>query len=367
MPVFMRTLAVLVFISSSALVLAQSAKDKATALLSTAVAEEKLVGLSAAVSRGGTLVWEGWAGFADLENEVPASPGMVSRIASISKPMTAVAVMQLVEQGKMQLDARLQTYLPEFPQKEWPVLVRQLLNHTSGFPHYFKPGQSNSMVHYRSLAEAVADFQAEPLRFEPGTHFLYTTHGYTLLGAALEAASGEDYGGYMKAHVWGPAGMEQTRLEVAGELVAHRARGYTRLPGGRGFRNAPYTDLSIKYPGGGIISNVGDLLRFGHAFLDNKLVCAATREQMTTPLPLKDGTEMRYAYGWQRGKDAQLGTVIWHNGNQAGASSQLSLYPDAHIAVALLSNLEDVNPVLEKLAKELAAQFAALEDAPGTE
>jgi len=148
------------------------------------MARERIPGLSIAVATDNQLRWERGYGFADLENFVPATAATVYRLASVSKPITAVAVMQLAERGALDLDAPIQRYVPSFPSKRYPVTARQLLSHLAGVRHY-KGDELESTRPYPSLTAALAMFKDDSLEHPPGARMTYTTHGYTLLGAAV--------------------------------------------------------------------------------------------------------------------------------------------------------------------------------------
>jgi CubicO group peptidase (beta-lactamase class C family) len=171
-------------------------------------------------------VWVKGYGFADLENRVPAKAESAYRLASVSKSLTAVAIMQLVEKKKIDLDAEVQTYVSYFPKKQWPVTVRQVLGHIGGISHYKNPEKELHIKEHRSTREALAIFQDFDLVAEPGTRYNYSSYGYNLLAAIVEAASGMSFGDYMKQHVWGPAGMTDTRLDDPVEVIPNRVRGY---------------------------------------------------------------------------------------------------------------------------------------------
>ncbi len=315
--------------------------EDADAYLQSMVQQHDLAGLSAAVSVDNEIVWAGGAGFADLENQVPARANMVHRIASISKPQTAIAVMQLVEQGKVDLSDPLQKHIPEWPENEkgWTLRVENVLSHTSGIRHY-KPNESGTMKHYPTLLSILDEFKDNRPAFEPGTEFKYTTYGYATLGVIIENVSGQSFEAYLREHVWEPANMMQTRLEWPGDIVPHRARGYSRDENGA-IRNARYTDLSVKFPGGGILSTVEDLLRFVNAFDAGKLVKPETREKMLTPYTLADGKQTNYGFGWGLGTDPTLGRFYTHSGGQVGTSTFLIVFPDKRIAAAVFSNLDN--------------------------
>ena len=172
-------------------------------------------GLSAAVALDGELIWSGASGLADIENGVPATAVSVYRIASISKPVAAAAVMQLVAQGALDLDAPIQEYFPAFPEKEHPVTVRHLLTHTSGIRHY-NPGEMDMKDHFDTVEAGIDIFKDDPLLFEPGTEYSYSTYAYNMLAGAVESVSGLSFDDYLRQNIWGPAGMDATYLEHQG-------------------------------------------------------------------------------------------------------------------------------------------------------
>src|SRR5439155_19056924 len=153
--------------------------DAVERAISSEMSRQTIPGLSAAIAASGKIAWGGGFGMSDLENFVPAKASTVYRLGSISKPITAVAAMQLVERGKLDLDAAIQIYVPSFPKKPWPITVRQLLGHLSGIRHY-RGNEIESTRHYASLVEGLAIFKDDPLLFEPGTKYSYTTYGYSL-------------------------------------------------------------------------------------------------------------------------------------------------------------------------------------------
>lgn len=317
------------------------------------MAEQKIPGLTVAVCVNGSLRWSAGYGFSDVENRVPARPETVYRWASVSKPVTAVAVMQLVERGEIDLDAPIQTYVPTFPGKTWPVTVRQLMSHLGGVRHY-RSGERASTRRYAHFRDAFPTFQYEPLVCEPGTRYVYSTYGYNLLGAAVEGASGLGYTDYVRAHVFRPAGMDSTREADLEALIPHRTRGYVKTHGG-GWRNARPVDFSNRTPGGGLCGTAEDAARFGAAVLSGRLVRPATFAAMATRQKTRDGRRIDYGLGWGIGRHDGRAEVS-HAGHSEGTSTLLYLVPERRLSVALMSNLEGAH--LVDLAREIAAAAA---------
>ncbi len=312
--------------------------DHVDRLAAAAQAQIGAPGLSAAVARGDRIVWADGYGLADVENAVPARPETVYRIASISKPIAATAVLQLVAAGDVSLEDSIRDYVPSFPEKEaGTVTVRHILTHTSGIRHY-KPGEILNMVNFDSLDDAISIFKDDPLKFTPGEKFLYSSYAYNLLAGVVEKASGQPFGEYLGRHVWGPAGMRSTFLEEQGPIVSGRARGYVRNL--RSYlQNAPYVDLSIKWAGGGMISTVQDLCRFDIALRRGDLLSEETLREMYEPGTLDNGERTGYGLGWRIETDEEGRTWIYHSGGTTGGGSFLLRCPEEQVAVAMIVNL----------------------------
>src|SRR5271168_2247687 len=198
--------------------LSEEKRARISEAVSRFMAANSVPGIGAAVVLDGVPVWSSGYGMADLENFVPATSATLFRLASISKPITATAVLQLVERGKLDLDAPVQKYCAAFPQKEAPITTRELLGHLGGIRHY-KPDpkedlEGGNTKHFDSGIEAgLKFFENDPLVAQPGTHFHYSTQGYTLVGCAIEGASGEKYVAFLHDHVLVPSGMVRTQAD----------------------------------------------------------------------------------------------------------------------------------------------------------
>ena len=334
--------------------------------ISTLMSDRRIPGLSIAVVVENQLRWASGYGMADVENAVPARSSTVYRIASVTKPVSAVAAMQLVERGKLDLDAAIQKYVPTFPEKSGPITARLLLGHLSGIRNYLRTdfaGQHENARYYGRLTDALDIFQNDPLDVEPGTRFGYTTFGYALLGVAIEGASGRTYADYMQENVFAPAHMFQTRMDSVYDIIPNRARGYTRLGIDESFtgkfptgevRNSDFMDSSYKLPGGGLVSSVEDMAAFAIAVQSGVLVSPESFALMTTRQRTKSGEETPYGLGWYLGMEGRPG-VVWHGGVQKGVTSTLVLLPRERFAVVILTNLEGGGMLgLERLASRVA-------------
>jgi CubicO group peptidase (beta-lactamase class C family) len=314
-------------------------------------------GLSVAVADDFSLVFSEGFGMADLEHSVPATRETVYRLASISKPITAVAALQLMDRGRLDLDAPVRKYVPDFPEKKWPVTIRHLLTHTSGIRHYGSPAEVGSTRHFSDMLEPLKVFQADPLLFEPGTRFSYTTYGYNLLGAAVEKAAGVRFMEYLNEHVFGPAKMDTARADDAYEIVPHRARGYRMAPQHR-VVNCNLADTSNKIPGGGMLATAEDLVRFAVAVQRGALLKPETVKVMFTPYHLPGGRKSTYALGWTVVERAGR-TWVSHSGGQQGTSTLLTTVPERGLSIAVTANLEgaDVSRITDAIAAILLQEF----------
>jgi len=331
---------------------------------SSFMAANSVPGISVAVVQDGELLWSQGFGMADLENFVPATSSTLFRLGSISKPITATAIMQLSERGKLDLDAEVQKYCPAFPKKEWPITPRELLGHLGGIRHYNPDGKGDipedSAKHFPSMQESLQIFAGDPLVAKPGTKFHYSTYGYTILGCVLEGAASEKYMGFVKENVFEPAGMEETQVDNFFAVVPHRSRWYHEDKAGV-VQNAGVLDSSYKIPGGGMISSADDMARFEVAIMANKLLRPATREAMWTPQKATDGSQNGYALGWGTEKKYGL-ALVEHTGSQQGTSTSIILVPERRGGVVVLINMDGVDAAA--LSTEILKIALDLKDRP---
>ncbi len=283
---------------------------------------------------------------ADVENSVPATTFTLYRLASVSKPLTATAAMQLWERGKLNFDALVQNYCPAFPQKEWPITTRELLGHLGGIRHYHSDSQDDpetgNTKHFDDpIAAGLKFFANDPLVAKPGTKFNYSTQGFTLVGCAIEGASGEKYVEYVRKNIFFPAGMPRTVQDDLIAIIPSRTRFYHKDESGR-VVNANLLDSSYKVPGGGWLSSADEMARFEVAILSDRLIRPATRDMMWTPQKLTDGSQTGYALGWSTGKETGVADV-GHLGGQQGTSTLITIAPEQRAGIVLLVNMDNVD------------------------
>ncbi|HYS22749.1 MAG TPA: serine hydrolase domain-containing protein [Candidatus Eisenbacteria bacterium] len=330
--------------------------------VSSFMSANSVPGIGVAVVLEGEPAWSAGFGMSDLEDSAPATSSTLFRLGSISKPITAVAVLQLWERGKLDLDAPVQKYCPAFPQKEWPITTRELLGHLGGIRHYNPDGKGDipeeSARHFASMEESLQIFAADPLVAKPGTKFNYSTYGYTLLGCVLEGATSQKYVDFVRENVFKPARMEHTQADDFFAVIPHRARWYHKDKAGV-VRNAGVLDSSYKIPGGGLISSADDMAQFEAAILADKLLKRTTRDLMWTILKPTEGKPSHYALGWFVAEKFGLRTA-GHTGGQQGTDTAFLIAPDRRAGVVVLANMDNVNTNL--LADEVLKIALDLKD-----
>jgi serine beta-lactamase-like protein LACTB, mitochondrial len=313
-------------------------------------------GFAVAVAVNGKLVWTQGYGYADLEQNVQVTPGTRMRIGSVSKPLTATAVALLRQQGKLDIDAPVQRYVPGFPDKGAVITTREIGGHVAGIRHY-KEKEFETCAHYNNVVDALDIFKNDPLVAPPGTKFSYSSYGFNLISAVVQKASGEDFLTYMHDKVFVPLGMNETVADEEDTLVRNRARFYDYQNDGT-YRNAALTDNSYKWAGGGFLSTPRDLVKFGSALLHPGLLNQESLALLFTPQHTTDGKPTPYGFGWFIHDKPGETRVYEHSGGATGGSAKLMLYPEQGVVFAWTMNttgfdsspLEEIGKVFVKSA-----------------
>lgn len=305
------------------------------------------------VAENGKIIYKGAYGQANMEWNIPNTPDTRFRLGSITKQFTATAILQLVEQGKIKLDAKLSDYLPDYRKDTGEkVTIHQLLTHTSGIPSYTsQPGffQNVSRNPYK-VDEFVKKYASGDLEFEPGSKFTYNNSGYFLLGAIIERVTGKPYEQVLKQNIFDPLGMKNTGYDHHDTLISKRASGYSKTPDG--YTNAAYLDMSIPYAAGSLYSTVEDLYLWDQALYTDKVLSAQSKALMYKPF-LEN-----YAYGWavtnaSFKQNNQPVHLISHDGGINGFSTTIMRFPNEKNLIVMLDNSgsEYVNRLGESIGK----------------
>jgi serine beta-lactamase-like protein LACTB, mitochondrial len=313
-------------------------------VVSAFITANNVPGVSVAIVRNGQPIWSAGFGTSDLEDSAPATSSTLYRLGSISKSITAVAILQLYERGKLDLDAPVQKYCSAFPQKDSPITSRQLLAHLGGIRHYNDDGKGDvpqdSARHFATMEDSLQLFSSDPLLSKPGTQFHYSTYGYTVLGCVLEGAASEKYADFVRENVFRPAAMDHTQADDFFAVIPHRTRWYHKDKSGA-VQNAGVLDSSYKIPGGGLISSADDMANFEAALLADKLLKRSTRDLMWTVAQPTDGKPSHYALGWFITDKFGVHTA-GHSGGQQGTDTDFVIAPDRGLAVVVLANMDNV-------------------------
>ncbi len=326
------------------------------ALVREKIEEEGIPGFSIGIARDGEILWTRGYGLSDLENNVPATPGTVYRTASIGKVLTATAAMKLVEEEKIDLDKPIETYCPQFPEKEWVITTRHLLAHQSGIRHYGGPNddaENYNLTPYPDIIEPLDQFKNDPLVHPPGDKRTYSTFGFNTLGCVIQGASGKPFLEAMQDLVFDPAGMTHTRGDDPRAIIKNRASGYVREDGV--LKNSRYADMSSKMPAGGYVTTVGDLLNFSNALYEGKILKPETIDAMFTNQRLNDGTVTETGLGWGISPPDDLFYGLkeaFHGGGTPTVSGFLYVLPEKDFfTVVFFSNLESIPGRFDLAAK----------------
>ncbi|MCL7960438.1 MAG: beta-lactamase family protein [marine benthic group bacterium] len=307
------------------------------ALIVEIMEEAGIPGASVAVGIGGQIVWAEGFGWADVELGVPVTTLTRFRVGSVSKPITAAGLGLLVERGQIDLDAPVQTYVPDFPEKRWPITTRQLGGHTAGIRHY-RGAEMMSARRYPTVESGLEIFADDSLLFEPGTEFSYSSYGWNLLSAVMEGASGEDFLTFMRDEVFEPLGLRHTVADHTDSIVTFRTSFYEKRGDGAVI-NAPYVDNSYKWAGGGFLSTPEDLVRFGQQHLGPGFLEAETLTELQAPQTLRNGESTGYGIGWSSGEQDDGDRTYAHAGGSVGGATLLLLVPEHDLVVAGVVNI----------------------------
>ncbi|MGH1362167.1 MAG: serine hydrolase domain-containing protein [Calditrichia bacterium] len=313
-----------------------------------------LPAVSVSVGLNGEVLWARATGFSDLAESIPVSINTKFRIGSVSKSVTSLALGKLYESGDLDLDAPIQTYVPYFPGKAFPITARQLASHTAGIRHYsafslhsFPPHETFNNRRYNSVRESLTLFENDDLLFEPGSQFNYSTYGYTLLSAAIEGASGQDFLTFMQEMVFDDLSMLNTAPERNVKQLPNTATFYIPMMGR--YHEMFGVSLSCKWGGGGYLSTSTDLVKMVNALLTHNYLDSATVSLLFTPQKLSSGemNPQNYSMGWRNATvtysefngEPESFPVAHHGGQSGGSSAFLLIFPKQKLVVAMMTNI----------------------------
>lgn len=296
----------------------------------------KIPGIDIAVGIKGEIVWSEGFGFADLEHEAPIIPGKTRfRIGSVSKPITAAGLGILIDRGSLDISKPVQDYVSYFPEKKYPLTVKQVAGHIGGIRHY-RNQEFLMSEHYSTIESGIEIFRKDTLLFEPGTDYSYSSYGYNLVSAVLEGASGEDFLDFMQQEVFDVLNMQLTVADQNDSIIVHRTSFYA-IDQNEIVKNAPYVDNSYKWAGGGFLSTTTDLVKFGTAHMAAGFLTDATLTEFTTSQALNNGESTGYGVGWSVNGEGEI-PGYGHGGGSVGGITSFKVYPEHGMVIVILSN-----------------------------
>ena len=298
--------------------------------------KERLFSGSVLIARNGKVLVRKGYGEADREKHLANTAQTKFRIGSLTKQFTAMAILILQTQGKLNVHDRICTYLSECPNPWQKITLHQLLIHTSGIPDFIRfPDFQTTQGLLSSPTQTIARFKEKPLDFQPDEKFSYSNSGYVVLGAIIERASGETYEAFLRDNIFVPLQMVNSGYDHNNNHLAVGYRDQTIVP-------ADFIDMSIPYAAGGLYSTVEDFYRWDQALYTDKLIPKNLRDKMFTPFAMPKKGGLGYGYGWGIGKEGTH-PIVSHEGEINGFHSVIARYPNDKIVIIILGNRQDMN------------------------
>lgn len=340
------------FFLASAACCAQSLQDTLLTRKIDELIKQKLTSVAPGcvilIAKKGQIIYKNAFGLANLQAKIPMQNDMIFRIGSITKQYTAIAILQLVEQGKLSLQDTIQKYVKEFPTKRYPVTIENLLTQTSGIPNYLTiqnhdPAKNRDQY---TPAQGVDYFKDEPLNFKPGSKFEYSNSNFYLLGYIIEQVTGQTYESYIKKYLFEPAGLRHTYYIHKETNIVNMTSGYSQH-GGKNWEPAELQDPTLMYAAGGIMANAEDLFKWHQALYAEKLISSKFLQQAYTPYQFPDSSLSEYGYGWFI-KNLNGSKTVEHSGSTDGYQTDEIYLPEQDVFVAALFNgfKEDMNFII---------------------
>ncbi|HXX99828.1 MAG TPA: serine hydrolase domain-containing protein [Candidatus Limnocylindrales bacterium] len=321
---------------------------------------QKIPGVSLVVCQNGKITKASGYGLANVELDVPVTLESIFQTGSVGKQFTSMAVMMLVEEGKMGLDDKLTEHIPESPAVWKDISIRNLLTHTSGIADYAGDvgPMGRGVIDLRkdyTEKELVQAFAKLPMEFAPGEKWSYSNTGYALLGIVIHRVTGRFYGDLLQERIFRPLGMNATRIISEEDIVPHRSGGYRLVKGE--LKNQEWVSPTLNTTAdGALYTNVLDLAKWDAALEGRKLIQASSYEAMWSPVKLNSGKTYGYGFGWDV-TTRQGRRVVAHDGAWQGFTMSIARYLDEHLTVIVMTNLDSDNSKPGKIVDEVSAIY----------
>lgn len=307
-------------------------------------------GMQMTIIKNGVLIYSGTFGYSNITSKTPVKPYTKFRIASVSKVITAITAMKLLEYRKLSLDSTIQAYYPKYPRTRYPITVRNLLSHTSGIRHYEGDEFSNPK-HYKTMEQFLNTFKYDSLLFEPGTTSKYSSYGYLVMGVIIEKLTGMKFQDYVAKVLTKPLNMTRTMPDNPNKNIPFRTEFYMK-DGESVVRRCPTYDVSYKIPTGGYLSTSYDIASMVSKFLEGKVVNDSIEKIYLTPVRLRNGKEAFWTPGLRWTKLNKKALAYWQLGSSYGCSSAVAFSPEHKTVVCWITNMNinwSEHPVLKIL------------------
>ena len=326
--------------------------DKANEKAVQFLADQQIPGMAISVSQNGKMIWSKGFGYADVASKKKVNPSTTQfRVASISKTLTALAMAKLADENKLDFDASLYTYVPDFPKKKFDFTVRQIGGHIAGIRHY--NGMEFLMNKKMNIVEGLDIFKNDPLLSEPGTEYKYSTYGWNLLSVVVQNAAKEDYNDYMRKVVFEPLQMKNTSLDFSDKEMPNRTLFYVKENGE--IKIGATVSNEFKAAGGGFVATSEDLILFGNEMINPQTISKTAIAELVKSQVTSKGKKTNYGIGVGV-RNVKNNTLRYsHSGGGMGATAFIMMYPEKNMVVSILTNLSGVN--IRKLVGELEAIF----------
>ncbi|SDQ16037.1 serine hydrolase domain-containing protein [Flagellimonas zhangzhouensis] len=311
--------------------------------------EESGPGAVFLVAKEGEILYKNAFGMANLELQVPMRTANVFEIGSMTKQFTAISILMLMEEDKLNLDDEITQYIPDYPTLGYKITIHHLLTHTSGIKSFTSvKGLNEIATKDMEPMELIDFFKKEPMDFAPGEQFKYNNSGYVLLGYIIEKVSGMSYADYVEQHIFKKLGMNSSRYASHSKLIINRASGYHKRDG---YINSRQISYSLPYASGSLMSTVEDLLKWNEAIKNHTLINAASTQKIFTNYKLNNGNPINYGYGWHITSENDV-KGYEHGGSIFGFKSMGVYLPEQDIYVIGLSNCDCNSPT--QVTREIA-------------
>ena len=328
-------------------------EDRATRMVKRFMKIHKMPGLSVTVGKNDEIIWSRSFGFADVEQNIFVTPKTRFRIGSVSKTVTSAAIGRLLDQGKLDLNAPVQKYVPSFPVKRWPITTRQTMGHLAGIRHY-RWQEMLSDKFYPDVASGLEIFNNDTLLHEPGSKFRYSSYGWNLVSAVVEGASEIEFLSYMEDSVFTILGLETFMAEHRDSTLSPIATFYHIKQGAPIL--APKVDNSYKWASGGFLGTTNDMVKFVQGLYQSNYISKNSLTELQKPLLLNNGNSTNYGLGWVNQKDFRRNKIVGHSGGSTGSRAMLIHYQKKDVTVAILVN-SGSGGNLNRLARRIANRF----------